>query len=283
MKILPLLFLFCCTPFIAETQEVVFNAPLGDMEGGIPFTGSGTEISVAGFSVTDEGYYYLSGKPAKLKKFKIDGELIYKKSVDISVPAGIAVVNDKIYALDLKTNRLLIFQRENGHAVESIKFPASKINSHWFTCSTLVVEMVLQKNFSVENPFQYVVFHLNGERKHEAENIYGLDVKCFSQKIVDEGIWFLGKYDKKFCFQAYDYENSLYKFLLLDEACKISARANVASTVVGQMFYGAPQEHWRLCGGALYILRRKDANAEILKISLKELLGKAANAKSQTE
>src|SRR5690554_1818377 len=201
MKILPLLFLFCCTPFIAETQEVVFNAPLGDMEGGIPFTGSGAEISIAGFSVTDEGYYYLSGKPATLKKFKVDGDLIYEKNVDISVPAGITVINDKIYALDLKTNCLLVFQRENGHALESIKLPANKINSHWFSCSTLVVEMVSQKNFSVENPFHYVVFQLNGERKREAENIYGLDVKCFSRRSLMRGHGLLENMISSFVFK----------------------------------------------------------------------------------
>lgn len=135
--------------------------------------------------------------------------------------------------------------------------------------------MVAQKNFATNNLFQYAVFGFDGKYKQNTENIYALDVPCFTQKIVNEGVWFLGKIREKFKFQTYDYEGKQYMFLSLDEKCNVHAKASVDSKIVGQLFYGAPQEHWCTQGSNIYILRHGKASAEVLRINLGELFGYA--------
>ena len=250
-----------------------------DNDTGVPtyYAAEVGEYSVGGFAIDEDyNFYVLGSKPLILAKYTLEGNEIFRSSLDINLSGVVFVSEDSIFIFDYSTNinNLYRISARNGEVLDIYThLTERRVNSYNFLDNLLILHVFPPTGImSINTKLDNLVYNLNGNYVQTADNPYNIDEPNISYLDKSEFYSYLGMFKGDYLYHYWNIDTDEYILYLVNKNGSILKKAILPTEIIGDMLYGGVHQFWSLKNNYLGILAKKDSKALISIYDLNSLL-----------
>jgi hypothetical protein len=261
-----------CTAFASDSSFVQYRFSL-TKNSSIPFSLESEDYCVWGFEVDKkESFWFLGGDSTTLVNVSKNDSVIIKRNYKEFSANPIGIVDDKLYIFETLNNRneLFILSTDSGKIKQKYsQLFKNKVNSLSYRDNGIVFELLFVKPpYDVNEMLKYVLYNYKGKFITGVPDKSGLG--NYLQGLRFD--YYLGKYKGFPMIVGFDYEKNQFIIAAINSQGRNLYELKIDGNLLGDPFYGAPEEHWCLKGSKLFILMRKKENAVITELDFNKML-----------